>query len=50
MMFQDATAVCSGPVTEVEELVYLWEQGGGQLTTRGQSGRRGKLEKGLALP
>lgn len=22
-MFQDATAVCSGPVTEVEELVYL---------------------------
>lgn len=23
MMLQDATTVCSGPVTEVEELVYL---------------------------
>lgn len=46
-MLQDATTVCSGPVTEVEELVYLWEQEGGQLTTRGQSRRRGNREKGL---
>lgn len=50
MMLQDAPTVCSGPVTEVEELVYLWEQEGGKLTTRGQSRRRGNLEKGLALP
>lgn len=50
MMLQDATTVCSGPVTKVEELVYLCEQEVGQLTTSGPNRRLGNLQKGLALP
>lgn len=39
-MLQDVPAVSSGPAAQVEELVYLWKQEGGQLTARGQGQER----------